>query len=429
MNQPAPIREERSRGLGALHWVALALVLVLAALVAHRVVAVAMADRLADRDPEAALRWNPGHPVALTNLARNRLEAGDPEAARQLARRALAAGPMHGHAFSLLAEVSARAGGPEALELAEAAVRRNPRDLRARARLAEAALARADYDAAIAQLDVILRLSSRQRGRLIPELLTWSAEPDFADALARRIAAGPLWRPAILDAMGKRVSEPPVRALYARLRESGGLSPAETARWLDELMRAGEWGAAYAHWASQAAAGEGALPAVYNGGFEQTPSGSGFDWRLQRIAGTVTTIVPTPGGSGQAARIEFLGRQVAQAGLQQALLLPPGRHRVSMRTRAQGLRSDQGLEWVLECAGEAGVAGRSGRIGGDHGWRGLSWDAVVPAEDCPGQWLRLRNPAPKGTASTVAGTLWIDDVRIVPLARDAAGPDAATTPD
>jgi tetratricopeptide (TPR) repeat protein len=429
MSVPASSRGGRTRTLGPLHWAVLALVLAMAALAAHRVVAVAMADRLANSDPEAALRWNPQHPVALTTLARDRLDAGDPEAARQLARRALAAAPLHAPAFSLLAEISARAGEPEALDLAQAAVRRNPRDLRARARLAEAALARAQYDAAITQLDVILRLSPQQRGRLIPELLAWSAEPDFADALARGIAAGPSWRPAILNAMGKRVAEPPVRALYARLRDSGGLSPVETARWLDDLMRAGEWGAAYAHWASQTAAGKGALPAVYNGGFEQAPSGSGFDWRLQRIAGTVTTIAPAPGGTGQAARIEFLGRQVAQAGLQQALLLAPGRHSVTMRTRADGLRSDQGLEWVLECAGNAGLAGRSSRIGGDHGWRELSWDVVVPAEECPGQWLRLRNPAPKGTASTVVGTVWVDDVRIVPLASDAPGSSPAKAPD
>lgn len=429
MSQSESRRPGRARTLGPLHWVALALVLALAALGAHRVVAVAMADRLVGSDPEAALRWNPEHPVALTAQARSRLEDGDLEAARQLARRALAAAPLHGPAFSLLAEISAQAGDPEALDLAQAAVRRNPRDLRARARLAEAALARAEYDAAVSQLDVILRLSPQQRQRLIPELLTWSAEPNFADALALKIAANPPWRPTILNAMGKRVAEPPVRALYARLRDKGGLSPAETARWLDELMRAGEWGAAYAHWASRATAGEGALPAVYNGDFEQPPSGSGFDWRLQRVAGTVTTIVPAPGGAGQAARIEFLGRQVGLAGLQQALLLPPGRHRVTMRTRTQGLRSDQGLEWVLECDGKAGLAGRSSRIGGDHGWRELSWEVVVPIDKCPGQWLRLRNPAPKGTASTVAGTVWIDDVRIVPLAGDAPGPGPATVPD
>jgi tetratricopeptide (TPR) repeat protein len=406
----------------------LVLAIALAAAAAQRVVKIAMADRLAAGEPDAALDWNPDHADSLARQALHRFKAGDMEAARAGATGSLAIAPLHGPAYSLLAEIAAGAEDPQTLALAEVAARRNPRDLRARARLAEAALARGEHDTAMEQLDVILRLSPQQRGRLIPELLTWTADPAFADAMARTIAAGPSWRPDILDAMGKRVTEPPVRALYARLRDTGGMSPVETARWLDDLMRAGDWGAAYAHWASQAAAEQGALPAVYNGGFEQVPSGSGFDWRLQRIAGTVTTIAPAPGGTGKAARIEFLGRQVAQAGLHQALLLPPGRHRVSMRTRAQGLRSDQGLEWVLECAGKAGLAGRSTRIGGDHGWRELSWDVAVPAEDCPGQWLRLRNPAPKGTASTVVGTVWIDDVRIVPLA-NAPVPTPAMAPD
>jgi hypothetical protein len=413
------------RSFGAGRLAVLALAIALAAAAAQRVVKIAMADRLAAGEPDAALDWNPRHAEALTRQALHRFKAGDMEAARAGATGSLAIAPLHGPAYSLLAEIAAGAEDPQTLALAEVAARRNPRDLRARARLAEAALARGEHDAAMEQLDVILRLSPQQRGRLIPELLTWSADPAFGDALARTIAAGPSWRPDILDAMGKRGTEPPVRALYARLRDTGGLSRTETARWLDDLMRAGEWGAAYAHWASQAAVGEGALPAVYNGGFEQAPSGSGFDWRLQRIPGTVTTIAPDPGGTGQAARIEFLGRQVAQAGLHQALLLPPGRHRVTMRMRIQGLRSDQGLEWVLECAGQAGLAGRSSRIGGDQGWRELSWEAVVPTDECPGQWLRLRNPAPKGTASTVVGTVWVDDVRIVPLASAAPGPGPA----
>lgn len=417
MSSP-PVHGQGARTFGVLQWAALALVLVLAAIAAHRVVAVAISDRLANSDPEAALGWNPDHPVALTAQARSSLEAGDPAAARDFARRALAAAPLHAPAWSLLAEISARAGDPDALELATVAVRRNPRDLRARIRLAEAAAARGDYDATMVQLDVILRLAPAQGAELLPQLLAWSAHPPFAEALAQVLARGPTWRLAMLNVMDKQVTEPPVRALYARLREAGGMSRAETDRWLDALMLAGDWGAAYAHWASQAAAGQGSLPAVYNGGFEQPPSGGGFDWRLRRVPGTATTIEPLAAGGGHAARIDFLGRQVRQAGLEQALLLPPGRFRVTMQMRAQGLRSDQGLEWRLECAGKGGVAGRSERLGDDHGWREVSWQAVVPAEECPGQWLRLHNPAPTGSASLVTGSLWVDDVAIAPLEAD-----------
>lgn len=415
MSQAEPAPGEGARAPGAAHWVVLALVLVLAAVAAHRVVAVAMSDHLATRDPDAALDWNPEHPDALVAQARSALDGGDTAAARQLARQALASAPLHGPAFSMLAEISARAGDPDALELASAAVRRNPRDLRARIRLAEAAVGSADFDAAMAQFDVILRLAPAQRAALLPQLLAWSAHPPFAEALARTIARGPAWRPAMLREMDRQVIEPPVRALYTKLREAGGLSRAETDRWLDALIRAGDWGAAYAHWASQAATGQGSLPAVYNGGFETPPSGSGFDWRMKRVPGTATTVEPLGAGGGHAARIDFLGRQVRQAGLEQALLLPPGRFRVGMRVRAQGLRSDQGLEWRLECAGKGGIAGRSGRLQGDHGWREAMWEAVVPAEDCPGQWLRLHNPAPKGSASLVTGSLWVDDVAIAAL--------------
>jgi hypothetical protein len=80
--------------------------------------------------------------------------------------------------------------------------------------------------------------------------------------------------------------------------------------------------------------------------------------------------------------------------------------------RAQSLRSELGLQWVVACTGPAGVVGRTDAIDGSFPWRTFEADVSIPTAGCPGQWLRLVNPVPSGAAQRVVGELWVDDVRI-----------------
>ena len=82
-----------------------------------------------------------------------------------------------------------------------------------------------------------------------------------------------------------------------------------------------------------------------------------------------------------------------------------------MRQRTDGLRSDAGLEWIVACS-DGRVLGRSERFGGSADWHTLNTPVQVP-EDCPGQWLRLRNPAPTERTRVTEGRLWIDRAWIV----------------
>ncbi|UWX04059.1 hypothetical protein H1235_00675 [Pseudoxanthomonas sp. NC8] len=133
--------------------------------------------------------------------------------------------------------------------------------------------------------------------------------------------------------------------VLAALAGDDGLSADEDARWIDTLMQRGMWGQAYAHWAGTLP--EGAiLSPVFNGGFEGLPTNSGFDWRTPVIPGQTVSFEPVDGASGQAAVLQFRGRPAARGGLEQALLLAPGPHRLQLRLRSNGLRSDGGLEWL-----------------------------------------------------------------------------------
>jgi hypothetical protein len=82
--------------------------------------------------------------------------------------------------------------------------------------------------------------------------------------------------------------------------------------------------------------------------------------------------------------------------------------------RAQALRSELGLQWIIACAGPAGVVAWTAPIEGNCAWRESATEFTVPAVGCPGQWLRLLNPVPAGAAQRVGGELWVDDVKITP---------------
>lgn len=332
--------------------------------------------------------------------------------------------PLDGDAFGDLALASQSAGNTaQSLELHGIAARRDPRDLRVRAWLADVHMRSGDYARALEQIDVILRLSPEARETLPPIMVRWAADPDFASALIAILRTKPAWRRNVEDASRADVQQSGARAIFVGLSASGDIEGKEAARWIDSLMTAGDWGLAYSHWASglRLESGE-ALAMLYNGDFEQPPTQLGFDWRTQGRSGTYTQFEPTEGASGNAAHLVFHGRPVTYANLEQALVLPPGRYRLSMNAKGMALRADQGLRWTVTCHGHSSPLASGDRLQGSFEWREKVLAFEIPAQQCPGQWLRIDNPAPQGSARIVSGELWFDD--LVLQAGALAGPPA-----
>lgn len=333
--------------------------------------------------------------------------------------------PLDGDAFADLAVAMREAGHADAaavLAMHRLAARRDPRDLRIRTWLADRHIAAGEYPQALAQLDVILRLSPDARKALPAAMAGWADDPAFADALVDTLAASPTWRREMIAALRQAVDRPGAGTVLAALRESGALREVEFNQWLESLIRAGKWGLAYSHWASSLDRAPGsALPMLYNGGFEQPPTNRGFDWRTGGTSGTYTEFDALPGASGQGARLVFLGRPVNGGDLEQVMHLPPGQWRLTFRARAVGLRSDQGLRWTLQCAGRSRPIATGERLDGTFEWKAFHLAFTVPAQGCEGQWLRLSNPAPRGSARMVSGELWVDDFSLgaAPMADQA----------
>lgn len=372
------------------------------------------ADALVVRDPQAALRLDPDNAAAMLQLARRQLREGDNAAARDTSRRVLSIAPAYGEAFALVARAALADSDAHASSLLAIAARRAPGDTAIRGHSAAAALRSGDFAGAMRQVDALLRLGAATP-RIYPGLAGQAEDPRFAKALAATLSAEPAWRTSFMNYLGAKGSPAAVDRVFSALQHAGHLSPSESGRWLDRMLRDGRWGAAYAYWAGTLDPMPASLPLAYNGGFETTPDNIGFDWHEARVAGVATTLEADPGATGtRAAHFRFLGLRTAGGDMKLPLLLAPGQYRLSLRARAEYLRSDQGLRWKIRCANGSEIAATEA-LGDSFHWRSVHVDFEVPAGECPGQWLALENPAPAGSARQVSGDLWTDDVRVTPL--------------
>lgn len=372
-------------------------------------------DMLARSDPEAALRLDPDHPPALLALAHRQLRAGNTNAAMATARRVLALAPGQGEAFAILALAASQRGDADAPRLIAIALQRAPRDRDLRVQAALAALKAQDLAATMAQIDALLRLSPERGKALYPLLAQQAQDPKFAAVLGATLARDPPWRRAFLVALNAK-GTPAASGdnINGWLMQHGELSQQEIARWLDRMLADGRWGDAFARWIDTLGPGPLMIPAVRNGNFEKDIGGIGFDWRNDPVKGVFTDVEDGAGTRGsRAAHLHFIG-QAERGNLRQALLLAPGHYRLSLQARAEFLRSDQGLQWAVRCDRGATIA-TSDRMEGSFGWRSLNAKFDVPATQCAGQWLELRNPAVVGSARQVSGDLWIDDMAITPV--------------
>lgn len=386
--------------------------LVIAAVAAaYYIVATTAADRLASTAPTRALRWQHHQPVALLATGRQQLAVAQPAAAAATLRKLLAVEPLQGEAFAMLASMDPDPESKASLRLRQVALQRAPRDVQTRIQLMQSQLIAHQYPDAMQQLGLIMQVDPARGGKVLQAVTGLVDLTDFADALVAALQANPPWRADMLRALQAKEAPKGAAHVLGALRQKGSVDDKDFGVWLDSLMSEGHWGEAYGRWTTNLTLTNGVLPTVYNGSFDTKPSDIGFDWRLKSIPGVLLEFVPDPGADGLVAHATFLGRAVPQVNVEQPLLLVPGQYRLTARMRAERLRSDRGLEWDVSCADNGTVLSDSERVEGSFGWRQVITYFEIPA-DCNAQWLRLRNPAPSGSAQTVSGDIWFDDIEI-----------------
>lgn len=326
------------------------------------------------------------------------------------ARRLLAVEPLKGDAFTTVAD--SVDVGATATELHRIAVRRAPRQAAPRVWLINDALHGARFDDAMEHIDVLLRLNPAYRAYVYPRLAELALDPAFAIALAHRLKTMPMWRAEFVQTLQAAPDASAAARTLDRLASQGALGPDERKRWIDGLLARGRWDQAYLRWAAASRRGSAPLAAVYNGDFSRTTTDTGFDWRLLNANGVELDFDESVGSRGRAAHAVFRGRPSEGVNLRHPLELAPARYQLWVRMRAQALHGENGLAWSLACDSGEQLLRTDQPVEGTFEWRTVTMDLEVPAAGCPGQWLRLVNPAPAGAAQHLSGEIWFDDVRI-----------------
>jgi tetratricopeptide (TPR) repeat protein len=243
-------------------------------------------------------------------------------------------------------------------------------------------------------------------------------EPEW-DALARR---NPPWLGDFIVAQcAQSAVDPALLAPLLMPRTAAGRTRAQQIDCVTQRLRAaGRWEEAYQVWLNTLPRERLAeVGHVFNGGFEQPPSGVGFDWiatrGTERQTGQVVEFISSRGGSGQRAlRVAFNGKRQTGVPIRQYLVVPAGAYRFSGRGPVDSLNSARGVQWTLRCAGgERGpLLGASERFLGSSEWRDFDFEVTIPP-GCPGQVLQLEPVGMEQGTTFLAGTVWFDDLALV----------------
>lgn len=387
---------------------------------AWRVLSLGMADQFARSDPGTALDWRSSHPLALLSAAEQlALKGGDPARAAALARAALSANPLEGRAFRVLAQLAEAAGNQaEAIRFYERASALSPRDIPTHMWLEGYYLSSGKPVEALRHIDLLLRIEPEKNWRQYHLLQAMAGFPPAHAALAAALIRQPPWRERFFaqicaDAPGSSVAVTPL--MNALRQAPGGLTGDELSHWLDCMSRDRRWGEAYLTWvASLPSDRQTGLANVFNGGFEYEPSGIGFDWRVKTAPGFLIERLPTQGAEGETAlRISFQEGRIQFNHLRQLLVLSPGAYRWQGRSRAEGLRSEPGLVWTVQCAEDNKQLAATSPVTGLTPWRDIQMNFEVPTQGCGAQWLQLAVPARTKAEQRIGGRAWFDDIRVV----------------
>lgn len=400
------------------------LIVLLLLLLGWRAFTLGMADAKALKKPEEALQWRRSHPAALFILSEQ--QAKNPEAhisARENALASLKAYPLNGRAYRVLAQVSeAEKNSPLAHALYQKAELYSPRDLETRAALLNHALLGNQLEAAVYQLDILLRLQPDLLPQLMPVMGQLAAIPAAHGPLILALGKNPPWRLHTIKSLFAQDKAGERYPLFvSRLSQNkGGMPDAEQQAWLGALNQNKQWSLAYLSWAVNLPPEiQQDLGNIFNGSFENEPLGSEFDWQFITVPGASMDRSFREGVSGEKAlRVQFGDRRVLFNHVKQTLILPAGAYRFSGQGLAEDLVTERGLVWNIQCLGGGpNLAISDPWQGNSQQWRRFSLEFEVPALNCEAQSLVLQLPARVPAEQQVSGALWFDDLRIQKIQR------------
>jgi hypothetical protein len=374
----------------------LAVVLAIGAtLAALATLAQGAAGILSVRDPQSAVNWRIAGGEAFSALAEQTLtNVNQPDRlprASHFARAALIAAPLDPRAVRVLA-LAAEIGGDHAapVRLMRVGDRLSRRDLLTQVWLFEHALQGRDWQDASLHADALMR-GEMVGAPLSAAMIHAMAEPGALAPFVDRLAANPEWRRPFMSGLTWASDDRalPTRVLTMLSTTAAPPTLEETSRLVERYIYDKDYSGARRLWLGVLRGGAAAPAAdVYNGGFVNLAAPPPFNWRL-----TESDAAEVGFGHADDGRpaLHILSRQPSTAALaEEALVLPPGRYRLSVSAASEAGPAGDLFAWRLTCAqSEAETLGEVRLASGAAAWRKLTGDFVVPPAGCGAQWLRL----------------------------------------
>jgi hypothetical protein len=273
------------------------------------------------------------------------------------------------------------------------------------------------YELVIYYADALLRTSLELRGYVLPVLAQLAGDKRGSEALKAVLATNPPWRSAFLAALPSYATDArtPLDLLLAVRANSNSAPPTteDIKPYLDLLISHKIYGLAYYTWLQFLPPRELRHAGfLFNGNFDEPPSGLPFDWVITPGAGVTIDIVPRADKSNaHALLVEFQYGRVDFHGVTELIMLAPGNYQFTGKYKGE-LVGQRGLKWRIVCADGAGIAESSMITGMSPDWRDVTFKFTVPTADCGAQYVRLDLDARSESEHLISGSIYFDELQI-----------------
>lgn len=336
---------------------------------------------------------------------------------RKQVEAALVDNPLSAPACRLLGQVAEIDGSAKIAEkFMHAAARRSLTETIAVDWMMRKGFERKSYRSTAYYADALLRSAPGVAGYVTPVLARMAETAEARPEIVRLLAANPNWRRDFFGALGVSIADARTPLdLFLSLKDSPAPpTPDELIVYESFLFDHKLYELAYyvrlqfLPPAKMESAGH-----IFNAGFEETPSGSRFDWRAPSGANAVVDFASRPErASDHALVVQFGPGRVEFPGVSQAIMLAPGAYALkgAMMGEIQGPR---GVQWSVKCMNGALLGRSEMMLGSFSTWRIFEFPLVVPPTGCAAQTIELQLAARSPSEKLISGAVWFDEFSIV----------------
>jgi len=379
----------------------------------------ALAERAIDRERARVARLARSQPNAAAGAAIE--NAPHPELEDDLRRWAttvLAQEPGNARALAILGDLARRSGADEAAAtLLGASARHSVREPVALGWLIEEALKRRDWPEVARRTDAMLRYYRESSKPLYPLLTQLLQDAEAAPAIGDVLARASAWRKDFFPVLLQTTTDPrvPLDLLLALKATPNPPSIQELQQYLGFLIGNRFFDLAYYAWLQFLPPEQlSQVGLLYNGSFENRPSGLQFDWVFAQAKSSAASIERRGDRSTDRILVVRLGPGRAEIDhISQIIRLQPGQYHIQGSAMGS-IDGARGMRWRVRClSAQRQQIGESpmllGRI---TQWTEFSFEVNVPSAACAAQELRLVLDARTPSEQLASGSMSFDDLSI-----------------